>query len=117
MKIVSEAIGVTVLAFGAISTLAAHSRSTPQRHPLAVDKTPGDRDVGFEEARFAAHGDEIAGLEINNQASIGCAYDAIKPLSRGQSIGLATKSSQPNRRHSSRSSARACAVTAMIGRR
>ena len=30
-----------------------------------------------------------------------CAYDAIRRVSRGQSMGLATKSSQPNRRHSS----------------
>jgi pimeloyl-ACP methyl ester carboxylesterase len=66
VKIVSAVIGVTGLAFGAISTLAAHWLTTPQRHPLAEAKTPGDLGVGFVDVRFAAHGDDtqIAGWFI-----------------------------------------------------
>jgi dipeptidyl aminopeptidase/acylaminoacyl peptidase len=59
-------IGVSVLWFVAISALAVHFATTPQRPPLARGKTPGDLGVAFEEVRFKAHGDgvEIAGWFI-----------------------------------------------------
>jgi dipeptidyl aminopeptidase/acylaminoacyl peptidase len=71
VKIVSAAISVTALTFGAISTLAAHWLTAPQRHPLAEGKTPGDLGVAFVDVRFAAHGDDtgIAGWFIPAKAS------------------------------------------------
>jgi dipeptidyl aminopeptidase/acylaminoacyl peptidase len=70
-KVVSAAIGLTILIFGAISTLVAHILTTPQRHPLAKGKTPRDLGAAFEEVRFAAHGDgvEIAGWFIPSERS------------------------------------------------
>ena len=71
MKIGSAVIGGTVLTFGAISALAAHWLTMPQRHPLAAGKTPGDLGVAFVDVRFAAHGDstEIAGWFIPSAGS------------------------------------------------
>ena len=71
VKIISAVIGVTALTFGAISTLAAHWLTMPQRHPLAASKTPTDLGVEFEEIRFPAHGDglEIAGWIIPSGGS------------------------------------------------
>jgi dipeptidyl aminopeptidase/acylaminoacyl peptidase len=66
VKIILGVFGVTALTFGAISTLAAHWLTMPQRHPLAAGKTPGDLGVEFEEIRFPAHRDglEVAGWFI-----------------------------------------------------
>src|SRR5258708_1494641 len=70
-EVVSAVIGLAILTFAAISTLAAYTLTTPRRHPLAEGKTPGDLGVAFEEVRFAAHGDglEIAGWFIPSGGS------------------------------------------------
>ncbi len=59
------------LDFVAISILAAHWLTMPQRHPLSVGKTPGDLGIEFENVRFPAHGDgvEIAGWFIPSAGS------------------------------------------------
>jgi uncharacterized protein len=69
--IVSAVIGLTILTFAAISTLAAYTLTTPQRHPLAEGKTPADLGAAFEEVRFAAQtdGTEIAGWFIPSASS------------------------------------------------
>jgi pimeloyl-ACP methyl ester carboxylesterase len=52
-------VGATALAFVAISTMAAHLLSTPRRHPLSPDRTPGALGVVFEDVRFPARGDGV----------------------------------------------------------
>ena len=59
LRVVSAMVGITALALVAASTLAAYVLSTPQRHPLSWDKTPGVLGVSFEEVRFPARGDGV----------------------------------------------------------
>jgi dipeptidyl aminopeptidase/acylaminoacyl peptidase len=61
--------GITALVFVAISTLAAYVLSTPQRHPLSSEKTPGALGVVYEDVRFPARGGgvEIAGWYLPSE--------------------------------------------------
>ena len=70
-KNIGKAIFLAVLAFVAISALAAHLATTPQRHLLASGKTPGQLGVAFENVCLPAHGDSvrIAGWYIPSEGS------------------------------------------------